>query len=198
MNSVNKNSLSLLEQKSAWRKRIELERKSMSYHDWESLSIKIKNNLLELFYSISPSLLRNKGKFGIYQALHGEPDLSAIILQAGYVGFPKIIKNAMRFTKYSQGDALVPSAVPNILHTQSEQIFMPDVVIVPAMCFDVRGYRLGYGYGYYDRYLSFGCERGMLSVGACFHRWLFNEIPYDVHDCKMRYIVTETQVISLS
>ena len=72
--------------------------------------------------------------------------------------------------------------------------FSESVVIVPALCFDKRGYRLGYGKGYYDRFLK---NYSFISVGLCYNSLIKNEIPINEFDQKVDYIVTENQIISV-
>lgn len=60
--------------------------------------------------------------------------------------------------------------------------------IVPALAFDRRGYRLGYGKGYYDRFLSDFSGR---SVGLCYSRLLCDAIPIDAHDVAVDEVFCE-------
>lgn len=68
-----------------------------------------------------------------------------------------------------------------------------DLVVVPGVAFDLRGARLGYGKGYYDRVLGqFKCR----IVGLAFDFQVLNEtIPIETHDVKVTAIVTEKRVI---
>ncbi|MEC1261175.1 5-formyltetrahydrofolate cyclo-ligase [Bacillus swezeyi] len=63
-----------------------------------------------------------------------------------------------------------------------------DFMLVPGICFDRRGYRIGYGGGYYDRYLAdFTKETASLA----FHCQIIGQIPYEVHDIPVKQIFTE-------
>lgn len=69
-----------------------------------------------------------------------------------------------------------------------------DAAIVPAVAYDARGYRLGYGGGYYDRLLPqlrLGCVR----IGAIFDEQLLAEIPAEPHDEPVDIVVTPTRVL---
>lgn len=68
-----------------------------------------------------------------------------------------------------------------------------DAVVVPAVAFDRKGHRLGYGGGYYDRFLP-GTPRAM-RIGAAFTGQIVAEIPADPHDVPMDSIVTEREII---
>jgi 5-formyltetrahydrofolate cyclo-ligase len=64
-----------------------------------------------------------------------------------------------------------------------------DLILVPGLAFTRRGFRLGYGGGYYDRLLS---EPGhALTLGACFQALLFEELTHEPHDVPVDFLVTE-------
>ena len=63
-----------------------------------------------------------------------------------------------------------------------------DLIIVPALMFDMSGYRLGYGGGYYDRYLS---GTGAFTVGLARERLITDTLPREPHDIAVKCLVTE-------
>lgn len=63
-----------------------------------------------------------------------------------------------------------------------------DCVIVPGLAFDKRGYRLGYGKGFYDRFLA---DLNVPTIGVCFSQFLLDELPFDVYDVPVSSVVTE-------
>src|SRR5581483_10377331 len=70
-----------------------------------------------------------------------------------------------------------------------------DLTIVPLLAFDRRGYRLGYGKGYYDRLLG---SRRMPTIGVAFAAQEIAELPAEPFDVPLDCIVTEDEVISTS
>ncbi|MHB8909514.1 MAG: 5-formyltetrahydrofolate cyclo-ligase [Syntrophales bacterium] len=66
-------------------------------------------------------------------------------------------------------------------------------VVVPAVAFDRRGYRVGYGGGYYDRFLPEA--RQAARIGAAFARQIVRGVPTDPHDVTVDRIVTEAEII---
>jgi 5-formyltetrahydrofolate cyclo-ligase len=74
----------------------------------------------------------------------------------------------------------------NIRPVPREEI---DAILVPAVAFDRRGYRVGYGGGYYDRFLP-GVLRAV-RIGAAFSCQIVAGIPNDPHDLPVDRIVTE-------
>ena len=69
-----------------------------------------------------------------------------------------------------------------------------DLIIVPGACFTRDGYRIGYGGGYYDSFLSKHAV-GALKVGFCYDRFLVNSIPVEKHDVPVDIIITEKEII---
>lgn len=68
------------------------------------------------------------------------------------------------------------------------------IMIVPGVAFDMEGYRVGYGKGYYDKYLT---ERRMISTFALSYAFqILEHVPADAHDIKMDKIITEELVYS--
>jgi 5-formyltetrahydrofolate cyclo-ligase len=70
----------------------------------------------------------------------------------------------------------------------------PDVVVVPGVAFDPKGNRIGYGGGYYDRFLA-GKAASAWKVGICFDLQLLEDLPRAEHDVPVDAVVTETKTI---
>lgn len=69
-----------------------------------------------------------------------------------------------------------------------------DLVIVPAVAYDINGYRLGYGGGFYDRFLE-TLRDDAKAIGIAFDLQIFDEVPKEDHDAKLNCIVTEKRII---
>jgi 5-formyltetrahydrofolate cyclo-ligase len=72
-----------------------------------------------------------------------------------------------------------------------------DLIVVPGLLFDRSGYRIGYGKGYYDRYLN-GVERNSpycRTIGLAFHNQIVQRLPRDSHDKPVMLIITEKQTL---
>ncbi len=70
----------------------------------------------------------------------------------------------------------------------------PDLVIVPGVSFGLCMHRLGYGRGYYDRYLS---ESSAYRIGICFDFQVVLRLPHHENDERMDEIITEKRAIRL-
>lgn len=65
-----------------------------------------------------------------------------------------------------------------------------DLALVPAVCYDRRGYRLGFGGGYYDRWLKDFSGR---TVGLCRRSLLQEQVPIEEHDARVDVVLTEQE-----
>lgn len=63
------------------------------------------------------------------------------------------------------------------------------IMIVPALAIDKEGYRLGYGGGYYDKYISE--NDSMANIGIAFNWQIVNKVPVNENDMKLDMVVTE-------
>ncbi len=72
-----------------------------------------------------------------------------------------------------------------------------DIVIVPAVAYDKNRYRLGYGGGFYDRFLN-ELRDDAITVGIAFDLQIFESVPKEDHDAQLNYIITESQILALN
>ncbi|MBR6045790.1 MAG: 5-formyltetrahydrofolate cyclo-ligase [Ruminococcus sp.] len=103
--------------------------------------------------------------------------------------------NEMRFYRIESTDDLEPGHY-GILEPKA---YCPEVnagcgsvCIVPALCFDRRGHRLGFGKGFYDRFLS-GYEG--ISVGLCYDICIAENVCEEEHDVPVDAVITESGMI---
>ena len=85
----------------------------------------------------------------------------------------------------------VPEPVGCELPAQASQV---KAAIIPMLAFDKKGNRLGYGAGYYDRFLS--SHPHLTRIGIAFSCQEVEEIPTDTTDARMDIIVTDTGILS--
>lgn len=79
-----------------------------------------------------------------------------------------------------------PVSAPQITDTKNA------LCIVPALAFDQGGFRLGYGGGYYDRFLS---EFQGTAIGLCYHELLQHQLPRGSYDRAVDLLITEKGVL---
>lgn len=64
-----------------------------------------------------------------------------------------------------------------------------DLILVPGLAFDKRGHRLGYGKGYYDRFLK---QTEAFKIGLAFTEHVLDELPIEPHDVPLDLIITDS------
>lgn len=68
-----------------------------------------------------------------------------------------------------------------------------DIVIVPGVAFDTQKYRMGYGAGFYDRFLK-KLKSDCIKIGIAFELQIFDRIPVEKHDVPMDFVITENNI----
>ncbi|MFN3488861.1 MAG: 5-formyltetrahydrofolate cyclo-ligase [Emticicia sp.] len=68
-----------------------------------------------------------------------------------------------------------------------------DLVLIPLLCFDKKGYRVGYGKGYYDRFLA-ECRPDVLKIGLSIFEPVDEISDIDKFDIKMDYCITPSRI----
>jgi 5-formyltetrahydrofolate cyclo-ligase len=132
-----------------------------------------------------------------YMPMRTEIDpLPAMAAHQGVVCVPVIMGagQALRFREWSPGCALVAGEFGAMIPAEGAWV-EPEVLIVPLVGFDARGYRLGYGGGFYDRTLEGLRARGsVLAVGFAFAGQEMAAVPIEPTDQKLDAMVTENGV----
>ncbi|MCF8485880.1 MAG: 5-formyltetrahydrofolate cyclo-ligase [Rhodobacteraceae bacterium] len=132
-----------------------------------------------------------------YMPMRTEIDpLPAMAAHDGTVGVPVIMGAAqpLRFREWSPGCAMMAGEFGALIPAEGAWI-EPQVVIVPLLAFDARGYRLGYGGGFYDRTLEgLRARHDIVAIGFAFASQEVEAVPIDTTDQRLDLIVTETGV----
>lgn len=83
---------------------------------------------------------------------------------------------------------------PIVARTKKSDPGSIDVVLLPGSVFDLKGGRLGYGGGYYDRFLAQNAPKA-LRIGLAFEFQVVDLVPTMAHDQPLDYLVTEDRII---
>lgn len=140
-----------------------------------------------------------------YAAVRGEVDpfpLMAALASNGHpLCLPRTSGDRISFHSWKPGDPLVVGRF-NIPEPDSKapdskaKECRPELILVPLLAFDRQGYRLGYGGGYYDRYLAaHRAKRTVRAVGIAFAGQEMPELPHEETDEPLDAVVTEERVI---
>ena len=97
----------------------------------------------------------------------------------------------MDFFKWSKNEPLRINKF-GIPEPISKKIYYPDIMFIPLVGFDEDLNRLGYGGGFYDRYLDkFEKSKTITKVGLAYSFQKLKKIPFNQHDKKLDFIITE-------
>jgi 5-formyltetrahydrofolate cyclo-ligase len=135
----------------------------------------------------------------VYAAIRSEVDLTFFCERAWADGkrlfFPKVDGEQMEFyhvtgeKQLKKGAFSVPEPDPTECPPAASQDIAGAVLLVPGVAFSKEGYRIGYGGGFYDRYLE--RKTGIYPAGICFTEQLTQAFVPEAHDRRMREIITE-------
>ncbi len=180
--------------KKAARRALRAQIAAMDEKELEKSDEAIYNNL-----SVLPELQASQRVF-LYLSVRREVDTRRLIRslasQGKTVALPvSLAEGQMFFAQYSPGSLTEGSVVPIPEPDADAPRLEPqdgDLILVPALTFDLNGYRLGQGGGYYDRFLS---SHDLFSVGLARDALLLEEVPREAHDCAVNCLVTESRCL---
>lgn len=135
----------------------------------------------------------------LYMPINNETDVRYLAETARNGGkrvwLPKVIGSEMEFYAYDEGTKLIEGAY-NIQEPESDNILKPDettLVIMPGAAFSEHRDRIGYGGGYYDKYLE--KHPKCMTMAVCYSFQIVDELPAEEHDIKPQVIVSEEKIL---
>ena len=111
------------------------------------------------------------------------------------ISLPIVKKNfKMDFFSWTTKDPLLINEY-GIPEPISNRILFPTILLVPLVAFDKNLNRIGYGGGFYDRYIERMKQiKKMITIGLAFSYQKIDNIPTNRHDIKLDYIVTDKKI----
>jgi 5-formyltetrahydrofolate cyclo-ligase len=98
------------------------------------------------------------------------------------------------FRQWAPGEELVKGIWDIPIPADTAPAIEPDVLLVPMLAYDRRGYRLGYGGGFYDRTLALlRAKKPVTAIGVAYHGQGVDDVPHDELDQRLDYIMTERE-----
>ncbi|MGA8843807.1 MAG: 5-formyltetrahydrofolate cyclo-ligase [Nitrososphaeraceae archaeon] len=161
-------------------------------------SVKIQQNVIR-----TPAFL-DANIVGIYSHIGSEVETNLImedVLRSNKkLAYPRIVGDSINFFAIEKNDFGKMKFEKNRFnivepsYDGKNMIDFFDLLIVPGIVFDLRGYRIGYGHGYYDKYLS--RKNYSKSMGLGYELQVIDfTIPIMPHDQKLDMIITENRII---
>lgn len=178
------------------RKRYKTKRQALSLYEIEENSIAIANQLLKLniwhntyFHLFLTIAKQNEVNTDfIMHVLQGK-DKQIIVSQSNFKN------SSLRHFLLTDSTPLKENTfgIPEPLQGLEVPVEKIDVVFVPLLAFDRKGHRVGYGKGFYDRFLG-RCRKDTIKIGLSFFEALETPIDADKHDIQLDYIVTPQRI----
>ncbi len=162
--------------------------------DKRNLSIDFRN-ILEI---LKKNVFKNK-IIGGYYPYNYEIDAIEILEKFEKLNYqislPKIKKNfEMDFFKWSTRYPLSINKY-GIPEPISDKILYPDILLVPLVAFDKNFNRIGYGGGFYDRYIDkLRKNKKIITIGLAYTFQKVKKVPINKYDIKLDFIVTEKKI----
>lgn len=157
-------------------------------------------NTSEKIFNLHKKFLQDifKNKIiGGYYAVNNEVDLFSFIEIIRHIAYPKIDKNNMYFVQCDENKLMVKNRY-GFLEPIEESEIIPHILLVPALAVSLEGDRIGYGKGYYDRYLDKYSSYNIFTIAIVFDWQIFPYIESELHDKKIDIILSEKRIINLS
>lgn len=104
------------------------------------------------------------------------------------------------FRSWEPGQELVRGDYGIDEPSEDAAVLVPDMLLVPLLAFNSKGFRLGYGGGYYDRTLAKlrAENEHVVAVGLAYQAQGISRMPVERHDEKMDWIISETEAHSIT
>ncbi len=159
----------------------------------------LKINSLKLIKFLRDNKLKTKIVGGYYPCNHEIDDLEVLNLfskNKKITSLPIIKKNnQMDFYEWSNDNPLKINKY-GIIEPLSQKKVYPDILLVPLLAFDKKFNRLGYGGGFYDRYIEkIENKKKVFKIGLAFSFQELKEVPVNNYDKKLDLIITERGLI---
>ena len=174
-------------------------RKVLSKDDVKEKSLKIKENLFSLEEFKKAKNIMFYVSFGNEVGTR-EAIKELLAKREKTVAVPYVLENypILQLSELKNFDWLEPKTFgilePKELYIREFNYEKLDLVIVPGIVFDKKGYRIGYGHGYYDRFLKI-LKKDVKKIGLAFELQVVDEIPEEEHDVPVDIIITEKRIL---
>ena len=160
---------------------------------------KLEINLTKFFSFLKINKLESKYIGGYFPSNFEIDDLKILEMMEKkkfHISLPVIKENnQMNFLQWSINDPLRINKF-GIAEPISPKIIDPDILLVPLVSFDSKLNRLGYGGGYYDRYIEkIEKVKKVIKIGLAFSYQKIKKIPTNKFDRKLDFIITEKEIL---
>jgi len=137
------------------------------------------------------------GYWPIGAEIDPRPLLVALHRRGFRLALPAVVAPAapLAFRAWRPGDRLEQGPIGTRQPAPDRLMLVPDVIVVPLLAFDRRGFRLGYGGGFYDRTLALARRRGAVAVGVGYAAQEVAALPTEPFDQRLDWVISEATVM---
>jgi 5-formyltetrahydrofolate cyclo-ligase len=193
------NRVCIVKPKESIRKMMREARKNMPVTDMRAFSVAAQE------YILADAAWEKAESVGLYVAVRHETETDMLLENAWGTGkrvyFPYIPPKSngiMHFLPCASYEKLsinrfgIPEPTPERYPLPEEgEEWVPELMIVPGVAFDVKGHRVGSGGGYYDRFFAKPGMRDTIRIALAYSFQVLEEAPHDTWDAPMHAIATE-------
>ena len=159
----------------------------------------LKINLGKFISFLKINGFNNKNIGGYYPSNYEIDDLKILdyLEKKNFIVSLPVIKkeNQMNFYKWSKRDPLKINKF-GIPEPVSTKIIYPDILLIPLVAYDTNLNRLGYGGGFYDRYIEkIEKIKKVIKIGLAFSFQNISSIPINQYDKRLDFIFTEKEIL---
>ena len=165
-------------------------------NNYFEVSEKYYNPILKLIYNFSKKKIINISFYypsnnevntlELFKLINKKKNLVSLLPTISF-------NNSMKFYRWKYLDTLKVNRYGMLEPLITKNPLIPDLMLVPLLAFDSNYNRLGYGKGFYDKFLNkyLKYNKNILTIGVAFSFQKYNKLPASKHDVKLNYILTE-------
>jgi 5-formyltetrahydrofolate cyclo-ligase len=185
--------------KRSLRSQLLAQRRALGHEGWRSSSHAAQCNLLSLDEYARAECI------ALYAPAHNEADTRLVLAEAlksgkrvlypAVCGHQMVLRSIERLDDLQTGTFGILEPCPTGTDHLADEA---DMIVVPGVAFDLSGHRVGYGKGFYDRFLHHSVRKAHL-IGLC-HDFQVTEalIPADPHDIPMEIVISDKRIIRIA
>ena len=176
------------------RRQLIQQRRALPADQWRTKSDRICQNLQ------SNPIFQQAQTILVYLSIRQEPDLSPLWSLPKRWGLSRCVDQTLIWHQWQTNDPLIAGTYGILEPSPDAPLLQPkeiDLILVPAVACDRKGYRLGYGGGYYDRLLNLPNWREIPTLGILFDFAYVPQLPREAWDLPLSGICTENRIINI-
>ncbi|MDO5715364.1 MAG: 5-formyltetrahydrofolate cyclo-ligase [Tissierellia bacterium] len=126
-----------------------------------------------------------------FDEVNTHPMIEQALKDGKKVSVPKVMGKEMVAIEIKSLSELSPGTMGILEPTNEQEMEKIDLCVTPGLAFDKKGYRIGYGGGYYDKFI--GKHQEMITLGIGYDLQWTEEVPHEAYDRPLDYFLSESR-----